>query len=450
MTNLKNKNNLSLIKSKKLDFSGGRSLSAIWTNKDLEPTSKLILLSIANECNFNGAFLEGVSSSFRILCQRTSCSKATVITHIKKLQEQGYLEIKSVSHTERHYFLTEKVFLDYERYLVSERRISEAAAKSKRTEGGRSLNAIWNRTDISPTQKFVNLWLGAMCDYHKGDRGFLEEKQHNHKVMSSQISLSSNSLTRAIKVLEQKGYVMVKRQFETANRYRLTEYLFQTPTNNVKNPEKIDDYSPQENFDNTSHDTHSRDDRKKEKDQNKASWRSRSLENEAHGIFRYVTEASKKAFSSISEEKVKANLFLGEFGIEVLRNLSKLCFKEDVHLQSEETMKLYCRKIRDGINPFDEAREQEEKERIAKESREKGVILDLLIEEFGFEVVKTLVKICPNEEDLDFFSLDTFRLYCKKVRDGINPFEEAKEQERIAEVMRAKEKEEIVIFNNNQ
>ena len=445
--------NLVQQKQEHLDVSGGRSLNAIWTNETIEHISKLILLCIANECNFHGTFLEGVSYSVRIICQRTGCSRPTVTSHLKKLQEQGYLDIKTVSPTERRYFLTEKVFLDYENHLVSERRISEAAADKKRTDGGRSLNAIWNLTDISPSQKFVNLWLGAMCDFHKGDRGFLEEKQHSHKVMSAQIGLSSNSLTRAIKVLEQKGYVEVKRQFETANRYRLTERLFQRSTNDSKsqnqaavilqapaqvvrnfdNPrvgakidctgwgqksialgegertdcrggertdcrggERIGDHIPQKNSPNTPNYMRARDNRKKEEGQNKTSWKPEAIEKEAFGIFRTWTEGLK-SFSIIEAEKVKANLLLGEFGIEVLRTLSKLCCKERFQFRSEKTITLYCEKIRDGINPFEEVREQEriaeaaiEKEETrAKESYEN---LDLVRENFRKEVEREVTK----------------------------------------------------------
>ena len=415
-------------KQELLDFSGGRSLNAVWTNKNIEPISKLILLSIANECNFNGTFLEWVPYSLKLICQRTGFSKPTVITHLKKLQEQDYLAIKSVSHTERHYSLTEKLFLDYERYLVSERRISEAAAKLKRTEGGRSLNAIWNRTDISPSQKFVNLWLGAMCDFHKGDRGFLEAKQHSHKIMSSQMGLSSDSLSRAFKVLEQKGYIEVRRQFKVANRYRLTERLFQNHANDPKNQSQrkailesftahgvgnstdircglkaagidgltvagidsygltvagidgltvagidgltVADHIPQKNSPNTPHYTRTRDNRKKEIEENKISKNSYRAETEAHGIFRAMTGRDRMSYSCRDLEMVKTKYFLGEFGIEVLRTLYKSWETEDGYYCSEDKLKLYCKKVRDGINPFEEARE---KVRIAEEEKIKEI-----------------------------------------------------------------------------
>lgn len=77
-------------------------LSHTWQIKDITPTQKLVLISLADQANDDGVCWPSVHT----ICLRTSLKERTVRKLIKELQDGGFLKIRSRQGTSNVYDLT--------------------------------------------------------------------------------------------------------------------------------------------------------------------------------------------------------------------------------------------------------------------------------------------------------------------------------------------------------
>lgn len=120
--------NISKTKNKSSEinlFSGGRALNAIWANKELCSTQKLILIYMGSQFDFNQDYI-GQWKYFPIqkIAQATSFSPKTIITILKKLVLNGYLykkitpkSLQIKENLSNYYALTPKVFEAYQKMV---------------------------------------------------------------------------------------------------------------------------------------------------------------------------------------------------------------------------------------------------------------------------------------------------------------------------------------------
>ena len=97
-----------------------------------------------------------------MLCQETNSSHQTVTTHLKKLKEKGFLFIEELSHKKRVYSLSEELFSEYETGLLSQG-VAPSEAKLRRFEGGKIPEVLAYIKGVSSSQKILILWLASKC-----------------------------------------------------------------------------------------------------------------------------------------------------------------------------------------------------------------------------------------------------------------------------------------------
>ena len=209
-----------------LTLTKGQLSQAIWENDLIEPIGKLLLLSFSrhrvSKAESKEGAVESLTLSLKALCQETNSCLQTVSTHLKKLQELGYLLVSALSHKKRAYAVSEKLFLDYEKHLMS-KGLSPAKAKRKQFEGGSSVEGLWKVADITSSQKLLLIWLGAQCQDKKS---IFSPHSHEQEKIRFQINLSKKALIRAINGLEREGILTVREGPARSKEYTISENLF--------------------------------------------------------------------------------------------------------------------------------------------------------------------------------------------------------------------------------
>ena len=379
-------------------FSENRSLKAIWINQDLEPVSKLILLSLARRCPSQEIFSDKIILTVKAICEETNSSHQTVATHLKKLQEQGYIVIENLSHKKREYKFTEKLFSDYEADLLL-KGVEAAEAKLKKMECAPSPDDFRILKGISSSEKLMLLWLAAQCKITK----FLVPHIHRQEEMSFQMGLSKNSLTRVIQKLELEGVLHVIRTIRRPNVYALDESLFLSSkaidaplvlNNDSKNEGHVQkDLHDRSNI--QTKDSHFTGEdlqlcccRRAERDAQQKPQSSMVLrsigeenrtyslypnkeesfvfeeeekpEKEAFGIAKILLTSNKEDISlcSLTTRELSKSI-LEMFGLRVLREAKKICFQYRYFGMGFHKLHWICEEIHERRNPFHEPEGEE-------------------------------------------------------------------------------------------
>ena len=382
-----------------------RSLKAIWASQNLEPVSKLILLSLARRCPSREILPDKISITVKTICEETNSSHQTVSTHLKTLQEQGYILIESLSHKKREYRFTEKIFSDYEKELIL-KGSHPSQAKVKSFESSASPDSLWLLKGVSSSQKLLLLWFASQCK----DSKYLVPHLHRQEEMSLFLGLSKNSLTRVIQGLERKELLYVIRTVRHPNVYVLEESLFlssfkkDSPVSPKKSqietsvPKEIQNGSGFEKNESRFGDieiplsSHSiREEQRslsnpqqelrlssspslKVKEQENPSYSLyphmeylpvpddwKKPENEAFAIAKLLLTTGKEdaplCYLTIYE---LSKYLLEAFGLSLLRNIKKLSFKHQCFGMTLHRFQWICKELHERRNPFEEPRGVEE------------------------------------------------------------------------------------------
>jgi len=357
--------------SEELDFSGGRSLDAVWTNKSLELVQKLILLFFAKKCDFKGNFKDVIFVSIDSLAKQIGASKQTTITHLTILKTQGYLSVMKESHKKRLYSLTDKIFDEYRTNCMA-KGLSTPEANLKRFFGGRSLNAIWDLNLKSSAKAFL-LWLGSKCNFTKS---FLSSNSYSLEFISRELNLKKDALISMVKSLELKGLIFVRKAYKKVHQYSLTFKVFirkdkdfsyesKIPTQGSNESHFPIDESKFQTLNESKKQTHSpkeilltpspfgTPERKEKSDRNS---------NEAFEITRFLMRTGfQERFIGYIDSKKDSKILLSEFGIEVLRRLETLSNQSQKRGFTFKQIEFYCKKIRSGMDPFEKSKQVLEK-----------------------------------------------------------------------------------------
>ena len=399
-------------------FKKAPSFHAIWVSQNLEPVSKLILLSLSYRCNAENIFKNNIPLSIKTLCEESNSSYQTVSTHLKKLKKEGYLSIENASHKKRVYNFTEKLFLDYKTILIA-KGVSLAESELVVFEGGIYPEALRKLKNISSSQKLLLLWLVAQCK----ESQFLAPHIHRLEEMSLPIGLSKNSLTRAIRNLENKAFIHVIRTIKRPNVYALNEALFypssevsEFSNNESKNGASVSQKSEKEShceknesyFEGTASHSPCCCFQSKEKslsspmtisEQENPTYslysprddlpisKEKKLEEEAFGIARYLLTLGKEevplCFLTVRE---LSKAILEAYGLRILQETKKLCFKYKYFGMSFHNLQWLCQEVFERRNPFqiltiegqqefiERKKQAEEKTKALKEAIEKKYI----------------------------------------------------------------------------
>ena len=356
--------------SVKLTDSKNCSFKAIWENKDLEPVSKLILLSFSQRCFSQDSFKDKLSVSVKTLCEETNSSYQTVATHLKKLKEQGYLFIEICSHKKRIYNLAEKLFSDYEEQLLLQGS-SSIGARLRQFEGGALPESLRTVKEISSSQKLLLLWLVSKSK----DSKFLIPQSHRQEEMSQQLGLSKNSLTRAIHALEIRGLLHVIRTCRRPNVYALDESLFRISSSekDFKKESPLQKEVPQELPSSSS--------QKGEETPRYSLYTHQELlpsleegkkpENQAFGIAKLLLTTGKEDIPLCSLTVQALSQYLLEtFGLGVLKETEKLCFKYQHFGMTLYKLQWLCHEVYERKNPFQEPRDEDERKALMEERKQ--------------------------------------------------------------------------------
>lgn len=123
-------------------FSGGLALDAVYFSKTISGHQKSLLLYLGACANFKGDFVEWNYHSLEIMSEHIGFSKSTTLRAAKELEEKGYLvrekryNVKDNKRAPSNYRLTDKIFDEYETYLVNVRKTKEVLNVPQTLTGG--------------------------------------------------------------------------------------------------------------------------------------------------------------------------------------------------------------------------------------------------------------------------------------------------------------------------
>ena len=364
--------NTTPVQKEELDYTGGRSLDAVWVNQNLDVIQKLILQFLASKCNFNNKFNDNIKISVKEIQYTIGTSEQTTIKHLKCLRESGYITVTETSHKTRLYCLTDKIFDEYDGYLTS-KGYSSKEAESKRFYGGRSLYAIWDLKLKALPKAFLS-WLGSKADFRKP---FINPYMYAYSYICRELNLKEDAIIGLVKDLENKGLIKVKRTRNRPNIYSLSPSIFnntsgysnndpksQTPNNDPKlqtlrrpndpksqtpNDPKWQTHSPCTiSYNNPLYA------RVRAEDKNEELQRqSNSNFREVLGIVNLIKGTGLTGqFVCYDQTKGEAKILLDTFGLEVLKNLKKQCYLHECYGINFKTINQFCKKIQNGEEIF--------------------------------------------------------------------------------------------------
>ena len=123
---------------------GGRSLNAIWANKNLDAQEKLILLYLASQLDFTKEFTAPIERYVGTIAKNTGLSDRTIQRRMKSLcsDERRYIKITERKNGDLNvassYRMTDKIFVEYAAYLSEKeaREIIENEVVTESHQGG--------------------------------------------------------------------------------------------------------------------------------------------------------------------------------------------------------------------------------------------------------------------------------------------------------------------------
>jgi len=217
-------------KNECFDYSGGRFLEAIWSNSNIDLIQKMILQFFAHEHNYGGN-TKIIDTPIETIFTSVGISKQNAITNLKILEDLGYLSNK-IHLRKRFYRITEKLFSEYEIFLIS-KGLKKSKASQMLFNYRLSLNTIW-KLDLKSSPKALLLWLGSnSACINRNNFTEHEYLSYSHQEICKELNIGEDFLRKLIKDLESKGFLKFNKKNTNTNEYSLTKKTVLEKNKNV-------------------------------------------------------------------------------------------------------------------------------------------------------------------------------------------------------------------------